>query len=37
MEEAAKHLVPDGKFVKVMACVHKSAPRIIEYTVSADD
>jgi hypothetical protein len=29
MEEAAKHPVPDGKFVKV-ACVHKSVPRIIE-------
>jgi len=28
MEEAAKHTVPDGKFVKV-ACVHKSVPRII--------
>ena len=28
MEEAAKHPVPDGKFVKV-ACVHKSVPRII--------
>jgi hypothetical protein len=27
--EAAKHPVPDGKFVKV-ACVHKSVPRIIE-------
>ena len=25
---AAKHPVPDGKFVKV-ACVHKSVPRII--------
>jgi hypothetical protein len=29
MEEAAKHPVPAGKFVK-MACVHKSVPRIIE-------
>jgi hypothetical protein len=29
MEEAAKHPVPDGKFVKV-ACVHKSVPRIIQ-------
>jgi hypothetical protein len=29
MEEAAKHPVPEGKFVKV-ACVHKSVPRIIE-------
>ena len=29
MEEAAKHPVPDGKYVKV-ACVHKSVPRIIE-------
>jgi hypothetical protein len=29
MEEAAKHPVPDGKFVKV-ACVHESVPRIIE-------
>jgi hypothetical protein len=29
MEEAAKHPVPDGKFIKV-ACVHKSVPRIIE-------
>ena len=29
MEEAAKHPVLDGKFVK-MACVHKSVPRIIE-------
>jgi hypothetical protein len=29
MEEAAKHPVPDGKFVKV-ACVHKSVPGIIE-------
>jgi hypothetical protein len=28
-EEAAKHPVPDGKFIKV-ACVHKSVPRIIE-------
>jgi hypothetical protein len=28
LEEAAKHPVPDGKFVKV-ACVHKSVPRII--------
>jgi hypothetical protein len=28
-KEAAKHPVPDGKFVKV-ACVHKSAPRIIK-------
>jgi hypothetical protein len=28
-EEAAKHPVPDGKFVKV-ACVHKSVPRIID-------
>jgi len=37
MEEAAKNPVPDGKFVKVLAGVHKSAPRIIEYTLSADD
>jgi len=29
VEEAAKHPVPDGKFVKV-ACVHESVPRIIE-------
>ena len=29
MEEAAKHPVPDGKFVKV-ACVHKRVPRIVE-------
>jgi hypothetical protein len=29
MEEAAKHPVPVGKFVKV-ACVHKSVARIIE-------
>jgi hypothetical protein len=29
MEEAAKHLVSDGKYVKVQ-CVHKSVPRIIE-------
>jgi hypothetical protein len=29
MEEAAKHLVPEGKYVKVQ-CVHKSVPRIIE-------
>jgi hypothetical protein len=28
-EEAAKHPVPDGKYVKVQ-CVHKSVPRIIE-------
>jgi hypothetical protein len=28
-EEAAKHPVPDGKYVKV-ACVHKSVPRIME-------
>ena len=28
-EEATKHLVPDGKYVKVQ-CVHKSVPRIIE-------
>ena len=28
-EEAAKHTVPDGKYVKVQ-CVHKSVPRIIE-------
>jgi hypothetical protein len=28
-EEAAKHQVPDGKYVKV-ARVHKSVPRIIE-------
>jgi hypothetical protein len=28
MEEAAKHVVSDGKFVKVQ-CVHKSAPRIV--------
>jgi hypothetical protein len=28
-EEAAKHPVPTGKFVKVQ-CVHKSVPRIIE-------
>jgi hypothetical protein len=27
-EEAAKHRVPDGTFVKVQ-CVHKSVPRII--------
>jgi hypothetical protein len=29
MEEAAKHPVPAGKYVKV-ACVHQSVPRIIE-------
>jgi hypothetical protein len=29
IEEAAKHPVPDGKFVKV-ACVHKNVPRIIK-------
>jgi hypothetical protein len=29
MEEAAKHPVPDGKFVKV-PCLHKGVPRIIE-------
>jgi hypothetical protein len=29
MEEAAKHPVPDGKFVKV-ACVQKSVRRIID-------
>jgi hypothetical protein len=29
-EEAAKHTVPDGKYVKVQ-CVHKSVPRIIQY------
>jgi hypothetical protein len=29
MEEAAKHPIPDGKFVQ-MACVHKSVPRLIE-------
>jgi hypothetical protein len=29
MEEAPKHPIPDGKFVKV-ACVHKSVPRLIE-------
>ena len=29
MEEAAKHTVSAGKFVKV-ACVHKRVPRIIE-------
>jgi hypothetical protein len=29
MEEAAKHPVPESKFVKV-ACVHKSVPRIIQ-------
>jgi hypothetical protein len=29
MEEAAKHQVPAGKFVKAQ-CVHKSVPRIIE-------
>jgi hypothetical protein len=29
MEEAAKHPVSGGKFVKV-ACVHKSVPRIIQ-------
>jgi hypothetical protein len=29
MEEAAKHPLPDGKFVKV-ACVHKSVLRIIQ-------
>jgi hypothetical protein len=28
-EEAAKHPVPDGKYVKVQ-CVHKSVPRITE-------
>jgi hypothetical protein len=28
-EEAAKHPVPEGKYVKVQ-CVHKSVPRIIE-------
>jgi hypothetical protein len=28
-EEAAKHPVPDGKYVKVQ-CVHKSVPRSIE-------
>jgi hypothetical protein len=28
-EEAAKHPVPEGKFVKVQ-CVHKSVPRFIE-------
>jgi hypothetical protein len=30
-EEAAKHQVPDGKYVKVQ-CVHKSVPRIIEWS-----
>jgi hypothetical protein len=29
MEEAAKHPVPAGKYVKVQS-VHKSVPRIIE-------
>ena len=29
MEEAAKHTVPDGKFVKV-ACIHKGVLRIIQ-------
>jgi hypothetical protein len=29
MREAAKHQVPDGKYVKVL-CVHQSVPRIIE-------
>jgi hypothetical protein len=29
MEEAAKHPVPEGKYVKV-ACIHKSVLRIIE-------
>ena len=29
MEEAAKHPVPNGKYVKVQ-CVHKSVPRIIQ-------
>jgi hypothetical protein len=29
-EEAAKHPVHAGKFVKV-ACVHKSAPRTIQF------
>jgi hypothetical protein len=29
LRPAAKHTVPDGKFVKV-ACVHKSVPRIIK-------
>ena len=29
MEEAAKHPVPAGNFVKVQ-CVHKSVPRIIQ-------
>jgi len=28
-EEATKHPVPEGKFVKV-ACVYKSVPRIIQ-------
>jgi hypothetical protein len=28
-EEAARHPVPEGKYVKV-ACVHKSVPRIIQ-------
>jgi hypothetical protein len=28
-EEAAKHSVPDGKYVKVQ-CVHKSVPRLIQ-------
>jgi hypothetical protein len=28
-EEAARHPVPDGKYVEVQ-CVHKSVPRIIE-------
>jgi hypothetical protein len=31
MEEAAKHPVPDGKYVKVQ-CIHKSVPRIIEWS-----
>jgi hypothetical protein len=29
MEEAAKHQVPNGKYVKV-ACVRKTVPRIIQ-------
>jgi hypothetical protein len=28
MEEGAKHPAPEGKYIKV-ACIHKSAPRII--------
>ena len=29
MEEAVKHPVPEGKYIKE-ACVHKSVPRVIE-------